>query len=235
MDPIRVLVIDEQPLFRAGVRATLQRMGDCIVVGEATEAEAIIELARTHQPDVALLDGDLMTADPMEIAGQLRQLAPHLGVILLAPSEDEERLFQAITVGVAAFYLRMITPDALMEAVRKVGQGEYLLTEAVFSKLHLANRVLTSLRELVVEDKPTPDPTSPLSSREMEILDSIAQGNSNKQIGQALHISDQTVKNHVTSILKKVSAADRTSAVVHALKHGWIALGEPTARRSPRL
>jgi len=197
-------------------------------VGEATTTETVIELARASQPDVALLDADLTDGDRQAVAS----LPPRLGVILPAPSEEEDLLFQAIKMGAAAYLTRMITPEALVEAVRKVGQGEYLLSEEVFSKFHLANRVLTSFRELVLEEEPAHDPTSPLSSREIEILDFIVQGNRNKQIGLALGISDQTVKNNVTSILKKVDVTDRTAAVVHALKHGWIALRERTAKTS---
>jgi DNA-binding NarL/FixJ family response regulator len=109
--------------------------------------------------------------------------------------------------------------------VRKVSHGEYLIRDDVLSKPQLASRVLKSFRELTVEEEETnntKDMYSPLSSREVEILDYIARGNSNKEIAKSLKISDQTVKNHITSILKKLSVNDRTAAVVHALRHGWI-------------
>ncbi len=144
--------------------------------------------------------------------------------MILTPSEDEERLFQSIKVGAAAYYTRNITPEELTDAVRRVSHGEYLINDDVLSKPQLANRVLKSFRELSVEEEEAPgkDSYSPLSSREVEILDYIAQGNSNKEIAKSLKISDQTVKNHITSILKKLSVNDRTAAVVHALRHGWI-------------
>ncbi|HET7640348.1 MAG TPA: response regulator transcription factor, partial [Ktedonobacteraceae bacterium] len=137
---------------------------------------------------------------------------------------DEERLFQAIKVGASAYYTRNITPEELKEAVRRVSHGEYLINDDVLSKPQLASRVLKSFRELSVEEEEPPgkDTYSPLSSREVEILDYIARGNSNKEIAKSLKISDQTVKNHITSILKKLSVNDRTAAVVHALRHGWI-------------
>ncbi len=228
MDTIRVIVIEEQPLFRAGIRATLQSMSDCQIVGESTDTLDVLEMARTHNPDVALIDAGLLTSDPLEIARQARHLVPHMAIIMLTPSEDEERLFQSIKVGAAAYYTRNIGTNELIEAVRKVSNGEYLIQDDVLTKPQIANRVLKSFRELAVEEEEgeEKDLYSPLSSREVEILDYIARGNSNKEIAKSLKISDQTVKNHITSILKKLSVNDRTAAVVHALRHGWIKMGE---------
>ena len=225
---IRVIIVDQQPLFRQGIRSTLEQMGDCAIVGDSTDADDILELVRVGSPDVALVDAGLTSADPLELARQMRHLAPRMAIIILTPSEDEERLFQSIKVGAAAYYSRSITTEELVEAVRKVSVGEYLINDDVLSKPQLASRVLKSFRELAVEEETssTKDLYSPLSSREVEILDYIARGNSNKEIAKSLKISDQTVKNHITSILKKLSVNDRTAAVVHALKHGWIKMDD---------
>lgn len=224
METIRVIVVDEQPLFRVGVCAALEQMGGCTIIGTSTDTGEILELARTGNPDVALIDAGLSVADPLEIARQMRHLAPRVAVMILTPMEDEERLFQSIKVGAAAYYTRDITPEVLTEAVRRMSQGEYLINDDVLSKPQVASRVLKSFRELVGDDEDTTTRGlySPLSSREVEILDYIARGNSNKEIAKCLKISDQTVKNHITSILKKLSVNDRTAAVVHALRHGWI-------------
>jgi len=154
----------------------------------------------------------------------MRHLIPHMAIVVLTPSEDEERLFQSIKVGAAAYYTRNIMPEELQETVRKVSRGEYLINDDVLSKPQLASRVLKSFRELAVEEEETAtkDLYSPLSSREVEILDYIARGNSNKEIAKSLKISDQTVKNHITSILRKLAVNDRTQAVIYALRHGWI-------------
>lgn len=224
METIRVIIIDEQPLFRCGIRSTLEHMGDCVVIGESTDSTDALELARTGSPDVVIIDAGLTATDALETVRQMRHLAPQMAIIVLTPSEDEERLFQAIKVGAAAYYTRNIKPDELADAVRKVSHGEYLINDDVLSKPQLASRVLKSFRELAVEEEETAtkDLYSPLSTREVEILDYIARGNSNKEIAKSLKISDQTVKNHITSILKKLSVNDRTAAVVHALRHGWI-------------
>lgn len=228
MDTIKVIVVDEQPLFRQGICSTLERMGNCEVIGTTIDAMEIYELARASAPDVAIIDAGLTNSDPLEIARQVRHLAPQIAIMILTPSEDEERLFQSIKVGAAAYYSRNISPEDFSDAVRRVSQGEYLINDDVLTRPQLANRVLKSFRELTVEEEdPTVrDSTSPLSSREVEILDYIARGNSNKEIAKALKISDQTVKNHITSILKKLAVNDRTAAVVHALRHGWIKMHE---------
>jgi DNA-binding NarL/FixJ family response regulator len=228
METIRVIIIDEQPLFREGIRATLLRMGDCEIVGESTDVADVLEIVRTCTPDVALIDAGLTFSDPLEIARQMRYLAARIAIIILTPSKDEERLFQAIKVGAAAYFTRNITTDDLVDAIRKVSHGEYLIDEDVLAKPELATRVLDTFRKMgsTVEEEEAEEETkniySPLSSREIEILAYIADGNSNKEIAKSLKISDQTVKNHITSILKKLSVNDRTAAVVHALRHGWI-------------
>lgn len=224
MSIIRVIVVDEQPLFRAGIRATLEQMGDCTIVGTSTDAAEILEMARVGNPDVALIDASLTTADSLEIARQLRHLAPQIAVIILTPSEDEERLFQSIKVGVAAYYKRDLKEAELEEAVRRVSKGEYLINDDVLSKPQITNHVLSSFHRHIIEEEQALVKTvkSPLSAREVEILDYIAHGNSNKEIAKSLKISDQTVKNHITSILKKLEVNDRTAAVVHALRQHWI-------------
>jgi len=228
MEKIRVIVVDDQPLFRQGIRCTLEQTGDCVILGDSTDADIVLELVRSGNPDVALIDAGLASADPLELARQMRHITPRVAIIMLTPSEDEERLFQSIKVGAAAYYTRNITTEELVEAVRKVSVGEYLINDDVLSKPQLASRVLKSFRELAVEEETssTKDLYSPLSSREVEILDYIARGNSNKEIAKSLKISDQTVKNHITSILKKLSVNDRTAAVVHALRHGWIKMDD---------
>ncbi len=125
MDTIKVIVVDEQPLFRQGICSTLEKMGNCEIIGKSTDALEILELARTGNPDVALIDAGLTAADPLEIARQMRHLAPQVAIMILTPSEDEERLFQSIKVGAAAYYTRNITPEELTDAVRRVSHGEY--------------------------------------------------------------------------------------------------------------
>lgn len=223
MESIRIMIIDEHPLFRQGCRWALELAGDCVVVAEASESRNGLELAKQHSPDVVLIDALLSTNDSLELARQIRHISPRIAILMLTAFEDEEQLFQAMKLGAAAYLLKGITPEELVDAVRKVSQGIYIINDNVLSRPTVAGRVLRTFREMTAEEPPEVQPLySPLSTREIEILDYIARGNSNKEIAKSLKISDQTVKNHITSILKKLSVNDRTAAVVHALKHGWI-------------
>ncbi len=223
MDCIRVMLIDEHPLFRQGCRYTLEQAGDCVVVAEASDSRTGLDLAKQHQPDVVLIDALLSTNDALELARQIRHNSPRVAILMLTAFEDEEQLFQSMKLGAAAYLLKDIAPDQLIEAVRRVSGGVYIINDNVLSRPTVASRVLRTFREMTAEEPPEVQPLySPLSTREIEILDYIARGNSNKEIAKSLKISDQTVKNHITSILKKLSVNDRTAAVVHALKKGWI-------------
>ena len=138
--------------------------------------------------------------------------------------EDDEQLFHAIRVGAAAYATKDIESEDLVDLIRRVARGEYLINDNVLSRPFVASRVLDQFRELSSIDTVAENVFSPLTPREIEILDHVAQGNSNKEIARILSISDQTVKNHITSILRKLAVNDRTQAVIYALKHGWIRL-----------
>jgi DNA-binding NarL/FixJ family response regulator len=223
MDTIRVMIIDEHPLFRHGVRWALEQSGRCMLIAESADAAQGLQDARAHSPDVVLIDAFLMTGDSLEVARQLRHFSPQVGIIMLTEQEDEEQLFQCIKVGAAAYLLKDVDAEKLIDAIVSVSRGVFLINDNVLSRPHVASRVLRTFREMAAEEEPEAAPLfSPLSSREVEILDYISRGNSNKEIAKSLNISDQTVKNHITSILKKLNVNDRTAAVVHALRHGWI-------------
>lgn len=228
---VRVLIVTDWPLFRAGIRATLEHTGNCAIVGESTDSGEVIELARTHRPDVVLLDGGLVSADALEMAQQLHKHVPTVGgLFVFAPSDDEVYLFQFVKLGAVAYEQRDITPEELVEKVQRVSQGEYLISGNVLMRAVPEHRPIRTLNDLepVKEDIEGENgetiADSPLSSREIEILEHIARGSSNKEIAKTLNISDQTVKNHITSILKKLGVNDRTAAVVYALRKNWIKL-----------
>ncbi|MEO7021584.1 MAG: response regulator transcription factor [Ktedonobacteraceae bacterium] len=222
--PLHVLVVVQQPIFREGIITILKNMAGCEVIEQPNSTSGALEIARAQEPEVALLDTFYDTIDVLEIARQMRTFSPKTAVIMLSELEGEEWLFQAVKVGAAAYYTRNITPENLVEAIRKVSQGEYLINDDVLSQPNLASRVLQSFREMSSgpEEEVKPIAPCPLSAREVEILEHIAKGNSNKEIAKLLDISDQTVKNHITSILRKLEVNDRTAAVVHAIKQRWI-------------
>ena len=151
---------------------------------------------------------------------------PAAAIVVLSTEEDEDALFDAIKAGAAAFILKDIAPEDLVMIIRRVVAGEYLINDKVFARPAVASRVLKEFRELAVYGQEAAPIFAPLSPREVEILDNIAQGMTNKQVAYALSISEQTVKNHMSSILRKLSVNDRTQAVVYAMRQGWIRMPE---------
>ncbi len=234
MTRTRILIVDDHPLFRAGVRAGLEAFPDLLVIGESTSAANSLDVADTALPDIVLIDAQLRSDDSLDLTKQLKRRHPQMLVVLMTRSEDDEQLFQAIRSGAAAYITKEIELDDLVRVLRRVALGEYLINDSVLSRPHVATRVLNQFQELSVLDKSTEGVFSPLTPREIEILDYVAQGNSNKEIAFQLKISDQTVKNHITSILRKLAVNDRTQAVIFALRHGWIKLDEP-GEPEPRL
>ena len=224
--PIRVLVVDDHPLFRQGVRWALDNEPDMEVVGEAADGEQALEMAVELSPDVVLSDVNIPGPDGVQLARSLKNVLPQASVVLMTAYDDEEQLFGAIRVGAAAYFLKDLGPAELMDGIRRVSRGEHLINESVLSKPVLASQVLKQFHDLSASDKQVEPLFIPLSSREIEVLEQIAQGNSNKEIARTLKISDQTVKNHITSILRKLAVNDRTQAVVYAIRHGWIKMEE---------
>ncbi|MDQ3043876.1 MAG: response regulator transcription factor [Chloroflexota bacterium] len=226
MNRIQILVVDDHPLFRRGIRWSLENEHDLLVVAEAADGQAAVQQVDLLMPDVVLVDINMPHMSGLEVTRILKRRHPQIGVIILTMHEDDEQLFHAIRVGAAAYCTKDVEAEALIKLIRRVARGEYLINENVLSRPFVASRVLDQFRELSQMDQVSDSVFSPLTPREVEILDCVAQGNSNKEIARILTISDQTVKNHITSILRKLAVNDRTQAVIYALRHGWIKLGE---------
>lgn len=226
MPPIKVLIIDDHALFRRGIRWTLDEASDIEVVGEAENGTEALLITERSFPDVVLVDINLPGLNGLEVARVIKRRDPRIRLIVLSVYEDDEQLFNAIKVGAAAYSSKAIHPDLLLAMIRDVAHGAYLINETVMSKPHVAARVLNQFRELTTGGEETGSHLfAPLTSREIEILDCIARGLSNKEIANQLSISGQTVKNHITSIFSKLQVNDRTMAVIFAIQKGWIKMG----------
>ena len=223
---IRILLVDDHALVRVGMRAILEREPDFELVGEADDGRSAQDVAAQTNPDIILMDLSLPAPGGIEATKRIKRELPATGIIVLASDEDEEALFQAIRAGAAAFILKDVGPDDLVTIVRRVSTGEFLINDKVFAKPAVASRVLKEFRELAVYGQDAAPIFAPLSPREVEILDNIAQGMTNKQVAYQLSISEQTVKNHMSSILRKLAVNDRTQAVVYAMRQGWIRMPE---------
>ena len=224
MQRIQVLVVDDHPLFRRGIVWSLESESDMVVVGEAAGGDDAIKMADELAPDVMVLDINMPEINGIEVARIVKRRSPRIGVVMVTMHEDDEQLFNAIRVGAAAYCTKDVDPAQIVGVIRRVARGEYLINENVLSHPFVASRVLDQFRELARIDHTRDTVFSPLTPREVEILDCVARGNSNKEIASILGISDQTVKNHITSILRKLQVNDRTQAVIYALRHGWIKL-----------
>ena len=225
-DRIRILIVDDHALFRVGISNILARERELEVLGEAADGRAAVEMVGMVSPSIVLMDLSLPAPGGLDTTQRSRREFPAIAVIVMAQDEDEESLFASIKAGAAAFVLKDISPEDLIHVSRRVAQGEYLINDKVFSKPAVASRVLKEFRELAVYGADAQPIFAPLSPREVEILDNIAQGMTNKQVAYALSISEQTVKNHMSSILRKLSVNDRTQAVVYAMRQGWIRMPE---------
>jgi DNA-binding NarL/FixJ family response regulator len=223
---VRILIVDDHALYRMGINGILQNEPDLEVVGEAVDPRSAMDAAFATNPDVILMDLSLPSPGGIETTQRVKRELPSAAIIVLSTDEDEDALFEAIKAGAAAFILKDIAPEDLVMVIRRVVAGEYLINDKVFSKPAVATRVLKEFRELAVYGQEAAPIFAPLSPREVEILDNIAQGMTNKQVAYALSISEQTVKNHMSSILRKLSVNDRTQAVVYAMRQGWIRMPE---------
>ena len=222
----RILVVDDHALFRMGIANILGQQPDFEIVAEAEDSRSAIDRAIETSPNVILMDLSLPAPGGIETTSRIKRELPSTAIVVLAQTEDEDALFDAIKAGAAAFILKDVGPDDLVTIIRRVYLGEYLINDKVFSKPAVASRVLKEFRELAVYGQDAAPIFAPLSPREVEILDNIAQGMTNKQVAYTLSISEQTVKNHMSSILRKLSVNDRTQAVVYAMRQGWIKIPE---------
>jgi DNA-binding NarL/FixJ family response regulator len=219
---VRTLLADAQKLAVLGVRQVLQGEEDLELVATASDGEEAVRLTLELEPDVVILDATLPKLSGLKATQRIKRELPHVGVVVMTDADDEQVLFDAIKAGASAYLAKDCEPAELVDTIRKVRAGQFTINEKVFSKPAVASKVLTEFRELSVYGPGSTHVFAPLSPREVQILDNIAQGMTNKEVAYALAISEQTVKNHMSSILRKLSVNDRTQAVVYAIRQGWI-------------
>lgn len=212
MDLIRVFVADDRELVRYALRTLLGAEPDIEVVGEATDSESAVAGCRDTNPDVVVLDSR-MRGDGVEACRAVRDACPQTAVLVLSSFDGTEGVFEALSAGACGYLLRDTRPEHIVHAIRAIADGEAVFDPSVVDCI-IAGRTHGS-----------GDLEDPLSDREMDVLDLMARGLSNKEIGRALWIGETTVKTHVSHILRKLDQADRTQAVLAAVRLGIVRLG----------
>lgn len=223
---ITLIVVDDHPLFRQGVVEALSLEAGFNVIGQASNGEEALEMIQQLLPDVAVVDINLPGLNGNQVAHRVRQAKLATRVVLLTAYDNPEQIIHAAWAGAYGYCPKQIEPDCLALTIRKVLRGNYMINGQEFTPQEFdewLDQQMEQARHLYSEPG---SPFHPLSDREMEVLGCVVKGMSNKEIAFSLKISHQTVKNHVTSILRKFCVEDRTQAVVYALKRGWVQLQE---------
>lgn len=241
-----VLLVDDHPLFRQGLRRLLEASGRFQVVAEASSGHEAIREADIHRPGIILMDIQLPGITGLNVARILKKQHQGAQIVMLSMHLDDEHLMDAVRAGAAGFLTKDIEASVLIDSLERVADGEQIINLTVLSRPELAWRVLSEVRQLTSDDgapamaavatevRPSiDDQPFPLSVREIEVLDCVAQGLSNKEIATELFITEQTVKNHMTSVLRKLEVNDRVQAVLYAARNGWIEIGPPNSALMP--
>lgn len=210
---IRIVIADDHPLIREGLRRILEFEDDIEVVAEVGDGQGAINVARKLSFDILLMDLNMPGVNGLEAGRVIRREYPNIGILVLTVDDSDENIFQVLQLGVAGYLLKDVDSKTLIQSIRKVYSGEPILAPAVIGKL------------LGQFKQPSPSKnTCGLSEREMEILYYVVRGASNKEIGGALFISEKTVKNHLSSIYRKLEVEDRTQAALKAVKLKFVML-----------
>lgn len=220
MSKIRVLLADDHDLFRQGVRRLLEGSPDIEVVGEGRSGEECVRLVEELVPDIVLLDIAMPGLTGIDAARLIRTASPRTGIVMLTVHADEEFLFEAIKAGAMGYLLKDASPEELMRAIRLIHAGEGLLAPSMAAKVIREFARTREARDLA-------GVLNPLTQREVQILQHVAEGLANKEIARKLSISERTVKNHLSNIMEKLHVNSRTQAAVYALRSGLV---PPTPR-----
>lgn len=217
---LAVFIVDNQPLYRQAIREVLT--GDMEVVGESELTPDLWSTIESLSPDIVLVDVGLPSLRGFGVAREISTRCPGVAVVILSSNTDDDQLFHALKSGARAFMTKDINAHELTSVLRQVGKGAYPINETLLSRPSVAKKVLQLFKNLSMMGESVDMLMTPLSPRESEVLKYIAEGNSNKRIAYTLGIGEQTIKNYITSIMRKLNANDRTHAVVLAIRKGWL-------------
>jgi DNA-binding NarL/FixJ family response regulator len=215
------MIIDEQAFFRAGVRQALSEQTDFKIL-DCDPAEDSMGIIEANLPDVVLLGSDLAALSGLDLGRKIARYYPNTKVIMLSPDPNDEELFEVIKSAAVACLNKNVAAVELGSTIRRAYHGEYPINESLMTRPMVARHVLKQFQDIASMGKAMERVAAPLTHRETQILKYVADGNTNKQIAHVLGISEQTIKSHVSAILRKLNANDRAHAVALAMRNGWI-------------
>ncbi|MHB1801128.1 MAG: response regulator [Actinomycetes bacterium] len=215
-EPIRILLVDDQPLFRGAIAALIAGQDDMVVIGEAENGLDAVEQVHALVPDLVVMDVEMPVMDGVEATRLIREQLPAVKVVMLTGSESDDHVFDAIRFGAHGYLLKDLRPEQLYDLVRSVMRNETPLSPAI------AGRLLDEIRSGATRRSASPAPTQgpSVTRRELEILQLVAEGLSNKEIGKRLSITEGTVKNHVHNALEKLHMENRIQAAAYIVRQG---------------
>jgi two-component system, NarL family, response regulator DegU len=226
MEEVTIVVVDDHPLFRQGVVNVLSLEPGFKVVGQADNGINALELIRNLHPCIAVVDINIPGINGQQVTHRVVQEKLPTRIVLLTAYDDQEQIIHAAWAGAAAYCAKDVNPRQLIQAIREVVEGKFVVEGRILNQKEFDNWLIEEMEKARHLYSEPGSPFHPLSDREMEVLTCVVRGMSNKEIASFLGISHQTVKNHVTSILRKFSVEDRTQAVVYALKRGWVKIAD---------
>jgi DNA-binding NarL/FixJ family response regulator len=213
---LRVLLVDDHVLFRKGVAALLARRESVQIVGEAGDGLEAIQAAREALPDVVLMDIEMPRCDGLEATRRIKNEMPHVKIVILTVSDDDQNLFEAIKSGAQGYLLKDLEPYQLYDLLESISRGEAPLSGVVAAK------ILKEFSRPSRESAQAPEVTGELTPREIDILERVVEGMTNKEIAFTLNISENTVKIHLRNILEKLHLQNRIQAAVYAVRQGLV-------------
>lgn len=224
--PIRVLIADDHALLREGLRKILEMEDDIKVVAEAGDGEAAVAMAAEYRPDIVLMDINMPKGGGVTATRKIRETLPEVDVVVLTIHDDDEYIIELVNAGARGYMLKDVGPAQLIEAIRRVHGGEAFIPSNLMTKVFSQFHRREESKPSATLAQPQQGDHEPLTERESEILQLIVDGHTNKEIAHTLFISEKTVKNHVTNLLRKLHLSDRTQAAVYAIRTGLAVINE---------
>jgi DNA-binding NarL/FixJ family response regulator len=221
-EPIRLVIVESRELLGIGIREVLDRAPGIEIVAQVQSPDEAMPVIDAAAPDVVLVDVP-QEADGAEAVRRLHQGAPDSPLVVLGGEDDDASIIEAMEVGATAHVAEVAEPAELVSTIRRVAVGEDPLKDELVARPDIVERILDNVRDTIMADR---ESTNPLTTRELEVLALVAGGLRNREIAQTLAVSEQTVKNHLSTVLHKFGVPNRTQAAAYAVRHGWLVLRE---------